>query len=70
MACEGCKHPMHEQYKNYPGHWYCFCPGPIIGRKICDTPVEEYGDIAANNKRLVEARTPKFCPGLIPMANH
>lgn len=61
MACEGCTHPLHEQYQRYPGHWYCFHP-MTCGKTICKTPPEEYNDFAANNARLAEAKTPKWCP--------
>jgi hypothetical protein len=53
---------MHEQFRNYPGHWYCFCPGPTIGRTICNTPVNDYGDREAHSKVLKEAKQPKWCP--------
>lgn len=61
MKCSDCKHPQHEQYKGYPGHWYCFHP-ETCGKKICDTPIEEWNDFPANNQRLKEAKTPKWCP--------
>lgn len=61
MACEGCTHPMHEQYQHYPGHWYCFHP-MTCGKTICNTPKEEYNDFAAHNARLAAAKTPKWCP--------
>lgn len=65
MACEGCKYPMHEQFRGYLGRWLCFSPEikNTGRRKICDTPVEEWGDTAANNRRLGEAKTPRWCPG-------
>lgn len=59
MACDGCSYPMHEQFRNYPGHWYCFCPGPKIGHTICNTPVDDYGDVKAHGKTLKEAKQPK-----------
>ena len=62
MACEECNRPMHEQYKRYLGHWYCFHPGSTCGKNICHTPIEDYGNYAAHNKILSEAKTPKWCP--------
>ena len=61
MDCAKCEHPQHEQYKGYLGHWYCF-HRETCGKKICDTPVEEWGDFPTNNRRLAEAKTPKWCP--------
>lgn len=65
MACENCKYPMHEQFRHYQGHWYCFCPGKRCGKTICKTPVEEWDDITLNNRRLREAKTPNWCPGAV-----
>lgn len=62
MACDNCRYPMHEQFRNYPGHWYCFCPGPKIGRTICNTPVEDYGDFEAHRRTLQESKHPQWCP--------
>lgn len=62
MACEGCKKAMHDQYKGYMGKWMCFHPGKNNGSLICKTPVDEWNDFPANNKRLAEAETPKWCP--------
>lgn len=62
MSCGDCVHPMHEQYQGHRGRWICFCPGLACGRTICPTPVEEWDDVPANNKRLSEAKTPKWCP--------
>ena len=57
MACEGCKHPHHEQFAGYAGRWICFRPGKKCGKTICSTPPEEWGDFPANNRRLAEAKT-------------
>ena len=62
MACEGCKFPMHDQFEGHPGRWYCFHLGPKHGCVICETPVEDHRDIAAHNKILDNAKTPKWCP--------
>lgn len=62
MACIDCKHPVHEQYKNYPGHWYCFCPGNTMGRTICHTNAEDYKDIEKHKQALSQAKTPRWCP--------
>lgn len=62
MKCSECKHPMHEQFKRYPGHWYCFHSGEKCGSKICDTPAEDYDNFPAHNRLLAEAKTPKWCP--------
>lgn len=61
MACNGCNHPMHEQYKNYPGHWYCFHP-KTCGKTICHTPKEDYDNFDAHRQVLEEAKDPKWCP--------
>ena len=58
--CSDCTSPMFEQYKGYPGHWYCFHPTTLRTSKkitICDTPwgEDEY-------RLLREAETPNFCP--------
>ena len=62
MACDNCRYPMHEQFRNYLGHWYCFCPGLTIGRTICHTPIEDYGNYEAHKRVLMESKTPKWCP--------
>lgn len=53
---------MHEQFRNYPGHWYCFAVGPKMGRTICHTPKEDFGNVEAHKKVLKEADQPKWCP--------
>lgn len=68
MRCADCRYPIHEQFKNYPGRWLCFHPGDHCGRAICKTPVSEWNDFIANNQRLAEAKTPKWCPGFSPKA--
>ena len=60
MKCSACKWPIHEQFKGHLGHWYCFHGG--YAGCICDTPVKEWNDFPANNKRLAEAETPTWCP--------
>ena len=66
MACENCKCPTHEQFKNYAGRWICFRPGPTIGRIICQTLAADFDDFQAHNRKLAEAKTPRWCPGAIP----
>lgn len=68
MACEGCRYPHHEQFAGYTGRWICFRPGRTCGKTICNTPVKEWGDFRANNKRLAEAKTPGWCPGPVVRA--
>ena len=61
--CSNCQYPMHGQYKGYHGIWNCFHPGRTCGRTICQTPVEEWNNFPANNRRLAEAKVPSWCPG-------
>lgn len=61
MKCGECK-AMHEQFKGYKGRWLCWRQGDTIGRTICETPVEDWGNEAAHNRLLNETPTPKWCP--------
>lgn len=64
--CHRCSYPMFEQYKAYPGHWYCFHPKTLNRENrritICHTPVQ--GD---EYQVLFNATTPEFCPLIMQM---